>query len=66
MDTSFLGSPKFVVDNRYGKIDDSTAEYEILNSMEYLSSKGAFEFSHAISICKDGEEKDIKKGSSKP
>ena len=48
-----------VVDNRFSAISDEEAEEQILESMEYLSSNGDFDFSDAILIDKQGMDRRV-------
>lgn len=59
VDINLLGNPRMIVDNRFSAITDAAAEKQILESMEYLSSNGSFEFTEAILIDKQGMGKRI-------
>lgn len=62
--SSNLGSPRLVIDNRYSEMSDDVAEKTILEQMDYLTSHGSLEFPEAILITKNGELSRIKNSGS--
>ena len=61
IDASRLGKPTMVVDNRFSRMSDEEARACIAESMVYLSSHGAFEYSVTLFMGRDGTAQLIRK-----
>lgn len=51
-----LGDPFLVVDNRFSEMSDDEARSQIVESMNYFSEHGEFDYSRTLMIRKDGSE----------